>query len=331
MKKFKIGGVLESSVLAQGCMRQCKVSLEEADRVIHTALDCGITFFDHADVYGFGKSEEVFGKVLNLRSDIRSKILVQSKCTLIRDDFQTLTNDQTKEHILSSCEASLKRLGTDYLDVYMLHAPDTLVEPEEVAEAFDLLHAQGKVRYFGVSNHRPLQIELLHKYLNQRLIIDQLQFSVAHTDLVDASMTMRLRPAANIDRTGGDVLTYTRIHDMTIQAWSPFQFGFYGGVFMGNEGYPKLNAAVNRMAEEKGVSPSAIAIAWILRHPAKIQPLIGTTNAARLKDICTATEVEMSREEWYELYRMSLADEEKDDMTSSVHHDPKAQMPTKQN
>lgn len=325
MKKFKIGGVLESSVLAQGCMRQWKSPFEDAERVISTALECGITFFDHADVYGFGKSEECFGKYLKLHLGIRDKILLQSKCTLIRDDFQTLSNDQSKEHILVSCENSLKNLNTDYLDVYMLHAADTLVEPEEVAEAFDILHSQGKVRYFGVSNHRPLQIELLKKYLNQRLIIDQLQFSVAHTDLIDASMTMRLRPSANIDRTGGDVFTYTRLNDMTIQAWSPFQFGFYGGVFLGNSAYPKLNAAVNRMAEEKGVSPSAIAIAWILRHPAKVQPLIGTVNADRLRDICTATEVEMSRSEWYELYRMSLADEEKDDMTSSVHHDTKAQ------
>lgn len=323
MKKLKIGGVLESSVLAQGCMRQCKVSFQEADRVVHTALDCGITFFDHADVYGFGASEEVFGKILNLRSDIREKIQVQSKCTLVRDSVQTLSNNQSKDYIISSCEASLKRLNTDYLDVFMLHGPDTLVEPEEVAEAFDLLQAQGKVRFFGVSNHRPLQIELLNKYLNQRLIIDQLQFSVAHTDLIDASMTMRLRPSANIDRTGGDPLTYARIHDMTIQAWSPFQYGFYGGVFMGNENYPKLNASVNRMAEEKGVSPSAIAIAWILRHPAKIMPLIGTTNAARLRDICTGVDVELSRDEWYELYRMSLADEEKDDLTSSVHKDTK--------
>ncbi|MEG1269596.1 MAG: aldo/keto reductase, partial [Oscillospiraceae bacterium] len=311
MKKFKIGGELESSILAQGCMRQCRVSLHEADKVIHTALECGINFFDHADVYGFGAAEEVFGKVLNLKSDIRSKILIQSKCTLHRDEVQTLYNDQSKEYIISSVEASLKRLNTDYLDTFLLHAPDTLVEPDEVAEAFEQLHTSGKVRYFGVSNHMHLQIELLQKYLKQRLIINQLQFSVAHTDLIDSSITMRLRDSRNIDKTG-DVLTYTRIHDMTVQAWSPFQYGFYGGVFMGCDKFPKLNASVNRMAEEKGVSPSAIAIAWLLRHPAKIQPLIGTTNAERLQDICTATEVEMTGPEWYELYRMSLSDEGKD-------------------
>lgn len=169
---------------------------------------------------------------MKLHPGIRDKILLQSKCTLIRDDFRTLSNGQSKEHILASSENSLKNLNTDYLDVYMLHAADTLVEPEEVTAAFDIPHSQGKVHYFGVSNHRPLQIELLKKYLNQRLIIDQLQFSVAHTDLIDASMTMCLRPSANIDRTGCDVFTYTRLNDMTIQAWSPIQFGFYGGVFL---------------------------------------------------------------------------------------------------
>ena len=167
---------------------------------------------------------------MKLHPGIRDEILLQSKCTLIRDDFQTLSNGQSKEHILASSENSLKNLNTDYLDVYMLHAADTLVEPEEVAAAFDIPHSQGKVHYFGVSNHRPLQIELLKKYLNQRLIIDQLQFSVAHTDLIDASMTMRLRLSANIDRTGGDVFTYTRLNDTTIQGWSPFQFGFYGRI-----------------------------------------------------------------------------------------------------
>lgn len=323
MRMMKLGrGELEASVLAMGCMRISRVEKEAADKVVHTALEQGITFFDHADVYGMGKSEELFGQILDLHSSVRERIQLQSKCTLVRDAVQTLYNDSSKDYIIRSVENSLKRLNTDYLDTYLLHQADTLVEPEEVAEAFDSLHSSGKVRFFGVSNHRPLQVELLQKYINQHLIINQLQISVAHTDLIDSSFTMRLKDEANVDKTG-DALTYSRLRDMTVQAWSPFQFGFYGGVFMGNEGYPNLNEAVNRMAEEKDVSPSVIAIAWLLRHPAHIQPLIGTTNSERLKDICRASEVTLSRAEWYELYRMSLLDEGKADLSSSVKPSPK--------
>ena len=318
MKDNLVGGVMKSSAVALGCMRICRTPFENARKVVNQALDLGITFFDHADVYGFGKSEEVFGQILDLSdNNLRSRIQIQSKCTLVRDAVQTLYNDQSKDYIISSVEASLKRLGTEYLDSYLLHGADTLVEPEEVAAAFDELHSSGKVRYFGVSNHKPMQIELLKTQVNQPLIINQLQFSVAHPDLVDASQTIRLLPHALPD-TNGDALTYSRIHNMTIQAWSPFQFGFYGGPFMGNENYPKLNEVSGRLAEQRGVSKSAIAIAWILRHPAKVQPLIGTTNAERLKDSCTGIDVELSRAEWYELYRAQLEDENKSDLSSST-------------
>ena len=318
MKQIVIGGIVESSAVALGCMRICRVPYDDARKVVFQALDLGIRLFDHADVYGFGKSEEIFGKILDLNvPSVRENIQIQTKCTLIRDEVQTLYNDQSKTHIIKSAEASLKRLGTEYLDMFLLHHPDTLVEPEEVAEAFDHLHATGKVRCFGVSNHKPQQIELLKPCVRQPLIINQLQLSVAHPDLVDESRPMRLQPHVLTD-TNGDVLTYSRIHNMTIQAWSPFQFGFYGGPFMENENYPHLNAVAGRLADEKKVSKSAIAIAWILRHPAKIQPLIGTTNGERLKDICTGVNVELSRQEWYELYRAQLRDEDKSDLSSSA-------------
>lgn len=239
--------MVESSAAALGCMRICRVPLEDARKVVHQALDLGIRLFDHADVYGFGKSEEIFGEILDLKTpSVRERIQIQSKCTLIRDQVQTLYNDQSKEHIIKSAEASLKRLGTDYLDMFLLHHPDTLVEPEEVAEAFDYLHSTGKVRYFGVSNHKPMQVELLKTCVQQPLIMNQLQFSVAHPDLVDASQPLRMQPHALAD-TNGDVLTYSRIHKMTIQAWSPFQFGFYGGSFMENEQYPELNQVAGRL------------------------------------------------------------------------------------
>ena len=190
----------------------------------------------------------------------------------------------------------------------MLHHPDTLIEPEEVAEAFDILQASGKVRFFGVSNFKMMDLAYLQSCLKQKLIINQMQLSVAHTELIDSTNSIKLNEEHNIDRSGS-VLTYMRMNGITAQAWSPFQVGFYGGVFMGDPKYPTLNQVVNRLCEEKNASPSAVAIAWILRHPAKIQPLIGTTNKERLKDICTASNVKLSREEWYELYRATLNDE----------------------
>lgn len=311
MKQIKLGnGAITASAMAVGCMRIARVDEAASKALVHTALDCGINFFDHADIYDQGAAEERFGRVLDLSTSVREKIVIQSKCALVSKDGVLAASDCSKEHILSSVEGSLRRLGTEYLDCLLLHMPDCLVEPEEVAEAFDVLQRTGKVRFFGVSNHKPYMIELLQKYLNQRLIINQMQFSVANPTLVDSVASFHLKDACKPDRYG-DVLTYCRLHDMTIQAWSPFQMGFYGGIYIGSEEYPSLNAVTNRLAEEKGVSPSAIAVAWILRHPAGIQPLIGTTNAQRLRDISTAADVTLSRMEWYEMYRASLVDQDK--------------------
>lgn len=311
MQKISIGrGELTTSCLALGCMRLARVSESESDTLLHTALDCGIDFFDHADIYDGGSAESRFGSFLRQNPSIRDQIFIQSKCSLIPGKEYLLASDCSKRHILSSVESSLIRLNTDHLDSLLLHMPDPLVEPEEVAEAFDFLQRTGKVRFFGVSNHKPMFIELLQKYLSQRLIIDQVQFSVANPIIVDSTATFHMRDQYRADRNG-DILTYSRLHNMTIQAWSPFQMGLYGGIYLGSEQYPQLNLVTNRLADEKCVSPSAIAIAWILRLPSHIQPLIGTTNATRLRDICTASEVHITRSEWYEMYRASLADQDK--------------------
>lgn len=308
MKKIKIGGVLESSKLALGCMRDCRIPFEDAEQLVLTAVDQGITLYDHADVYGAGASEEYFGRILERNPGLRDRILIQSKCALIRDTEKTLYIDTTKEHIIESVENSLRRLKTDYLDIFLLHRVDTLMEPDEIAEAFDALVTSGKVRNFGVSNFKMMDLMYLQSVLNQKLLIDQMQLSVAHTELIDSSNSVQMNEVDNVDRNDG-LLAYMRMNKMTVQAWSPFQVRFYGGVFMNDPGYATLNSVVNRLAEEKGVSPSAIAIAWILRHPAKMQPLIGTTNKDRLVDICTASDVSLSRAEWYELYRATLTDE----------------------
>ena len=318
MKTIRLGNsAIEASEIALGCMRICRKTVDEAERLVLTALEQGINYFDHADVYGFGASEEYFGEILKRHPGLREKIFLQSKCTLIRDQEKTLYLDTSKEHIVKSVEDSLRRLGTDYLDTYLLHHPDTLIEPEEVAEAFDLLRRQGKVRYFGVSNFKTMDLAFLQSFLDQKLIVNQMQLGVAHTEVIDTNNSIKLNDEDNIEHNGS-VLTYMRMKKMTLQAWSPFQVRFYGGIFMKDASYPILNQTVNRMAEEKGVLPEAVAIAWILRHPARIQPMAGTTNPEHLKAICSGCGIELTRAEWYELYRATLTDEGRVQLGNSV-------------
>ncbi|WP_020153245.1 aldo/keto reductase [Caldibacillus debilis] len=298
MKTMKLGkSDLTVSNISLGCMRMYKLSLKEAEDVVRNALELGITFFDHADIYGEGRSEEIFVEAVGMNPSVREKIFIQTK-TGIRKGYY----DFSKEHILQSVDHSLKRLKTDYIDVLLLHRPDALVEPEEVAEAFALLKESGKVRWFGVSNHTPMQIELLKKYVKEALIVNQLQFSVMHTNMIDAGIQMNTLFENSVDRTGY-VLDYCRLHDITIQAWSPFQFGFFEGVFVDNDRFPELNAKLAEVGEKYGLTKTGAAIAWILRHPAKIQPIVGTMNIQRLKEIAQASEVKITREEWYAIYR----------------------------
>ncbi|WP_339251219.1 aldo/keto reductase [Paenibacillus sp. FSL P2-0136] len=290
-------GTLEVSEISLGCMRIADLSPKEAEVHIHSALEVGIDFFDHADIYAGGKAEEVFGDVLAANPGMRDRLMIQAKCG-IRNGFF----DFSKEHIVTSVENSLKRLQTDYVDVLLLHRPDTLMEPEEVAEAFDDLERRGLVKHFGVSNQNPLQIELLKKNVKQSLLFNQLQLSIMVTGMIDAGFNVNMTNAGSVVHDGG-ILEYSRLHDMTIQPWSPFQYGFFEGVFLGSEKFPKVNEVINRIAEDKGVTDTAIAIAWLLRHPAKMQPIVGTTNTARLLDIAKASSITLSREEWYEIYR----------------------------
>ncbi len=298
MKQILLGGRVPASEISLGCMRISGLEPKAAENLVRTALDEGINFFDHADIYGRGRSEEVFAQAVGMCPSVREKMLIQTKCA-IHDGIY----DFSKEHILRSVEGSLRRLKTDYVDFLLLHRPDTLMEPEEVAEAFDVLRRSGKVRHFGVSNQKPLQMELLNRALDgEKLLIDQLQFSVCHTGMVDSGLNVNMKNSAAQDMDGS-VLEYCRLNNVTIQPWSPFQYGFFEGVFIGSDRYPELNAVLDRIAEERGVTSSAVAIAWILRHPARMQPIVGTTNAARLKEICAASRVELSRAEWYEIYK----------------------------
>ncbi|MFD1040443.1 aldo/keto reductase family oxidoreductase [Virgibacillus byunsanensis] len=297
MKKIKLGNSgLEVGEISLGCMRISNLHKKDAGYVIENAMESGIDLFDHADIYGGGKSEEVFADAIDMSTSIREKMVLQTKCG-IRDGFF----DFSKEHILASVDGSLKRLHTDYIDILLLHRPDALVEPAEVAEAFTKLKASGKVRYFGVSNQNPMQIELLKKHLKEDLIVNQMQFSLMHTPMIDAGLNVNMQHDAAVVRDI-NTIEYARLNDMTVQAWSPFQYGMISGPFVGNEKFPNVNTKLQEIATKKGVTDSAIAIAWILRHPAKIQPIVGTMNPQRLTDIVKASDVELTRQEWYELY-----------------------------
>jgi predicted oxidoreductase len=298
VKKIKAGsGQLEVAQISLGCMRIADLSPQEADVHIHSALEAGIDFFDHADIYAAGKAEEVFGEVVAASPGMREQLMIQTKCG-IRNGFF----DFSKEHIVNSVENSLKRLKTDYVDVLLLHRPDTLMEPEEVAEAFDYLEQKGMVKHFGVSNLNPLQIELLKKNVKQPLLFNQLQLSIMVSGMIDAGFNVNMTNSGSVVHDGG-ILEYSRLHDMTIQPWSPFQYGFFEGVFLGNEKFPELNEVIGRLAAEKEVADTAIAIAWLLRHPANMQPIVGTTNTQRLLDIAKASDITLTRQEWYEIYR----------------------------
>ena len=300
MNKIDIGkSGLEASEIVLGCMRIDKMSVEELSNYVDTAMAEGITLFDHADIYGKGYCEELFGKMLASRAGLREKIQIQSKCS-IRDGYY----DFSKEHILTSVDKSLQRLRTDYLDLLILHRPDTLMEPEEVAEAFDILQSSGKVCNFGVSNCNSMQIELLKSCVKQPLLVNQMQFSIMNSGMVNSGIQVNTSFEGSIDRHGS-ILEYCRLKNITLQAWSPFQYGFFEGIFIDNDKFPELNQVLGRIATEKGVSKSAIAVSWILRHPAKMQTIVGTTNTERLKDICTASNVELSRAQWYEIYRVA--------------------------
>ncbi len=298
MRTMKLGSSsLEVPVVAVGCMRINSLEKTEAEHFVQTALDEGANFFDHADIYGGGTCEEVFAEAIQMNNQVREQIILQSKCGIRKGMF-----DFSKEHILASVEGSLKRLKTDYLDVLLLHRPDTLMEPEEVAAAFDQLYTEGKVRHFGISNQHPRQIELLKKYVEQPLIANQLQLSITNTTMIDSGFNVNMEIDQSVDRDGY-ILDYCRLNDITIQPWSPFQYGFFEGVFLDNEKFPELNAKINEIAEHYSVTNTTITIAWLLRHPAHMQPVTGTTNNQRLKDCCKASDILLTREEWYEIYR----------------------------
>lgn len=298
MKNIVIGGSgVTASAMAAGCMRIASMSEKALSRLVHDALELGVNFFDHADIYGGGESEALFGKVLHSESGLRERLILQSKCGIRSGMY-----DFSKRHILDSVDGSLERLQTDYLDFLLLHRPDALMEPEEVGEAFRQLEDSGKVLHFGVSNFNSRQIDLLQSGLKQKLCVNQLQFGLMHTGLIDHAIQTNTK-FVNAPDHDGEVLDYCRLNSITVQAWSPLQYGFFEGSFLDSDKFPELNLALEKTGDKYGVSKGAIATAWILRHPAKIQVVTGTTSTEHLADLCTGADIELSREDWYALYR----------------------------
>lgn len=297
MRTMKLGkSSLEVPVIGLGCWRMMELDEKQANRYLNRCLELGIHFFDHADVYKQGACEELFAKAFPMTADEREKIILQSKCGICPGKMY----DFSKEHILSSVDGILKRLQTEYLDVLVLHRPDALMEPEEVAEAFDQLEASGKVRAFGVSNHKPSQIRLLKKCVRQEIVTDQLQLSIPYSNMIANGIEVNMTTDGAVDRDES-VLDYCRLEDITIQTWSPFQ-SREGGTFIDNDNYGELNQALQEIGDKYGVSKTTVAAAWILRHPAKMQLLAGTMNENRIEEIAKAAEVTLTREEWYKLY-----------------------------
>jgi predicted oxidoreductase len=297
MKYVELGrSGLQASAVVLGCMRIDNMDEKTLTAHLENALELGVNHFDHADIYGGGKCEESFGKVLAHNPGMREKMILQSKCGIRKNQY-----DFSKEHILSSVDGILSRLGVEYLDILLLHRPDALMDPAEVAEAFSQLETTGKVRRFGVSNFNPRQMELLQSGVRAPLEINQLQFGLMHTGMIDHALCANTEFEGSVDRDG-EILDYCRLKGVTVQAWSPFQYGFFEGVFVGNDKFPQLNETLNELAEKYGLTPTGLAAAWIMRHPANMQVIAGTTNAGRLKEICDAADVTISREDWYRLY-----------------------------
>ncbi|MGC5169985.1 aldo/keto reductase [Microbacterium sp. DT81.1] len=306
MKTFTLTGTdIVAPNVVLGLMRIGDKTDDEVRELVRTARDAGIDFVDHADVYGgdLHGCERRFAEAMALTPSQRDEITIQTKAGIVGDGPYF---DFSYEHLMESVNGSLEALDTDRIDVLLLHRPDALVEPEEVARAFDELHAAGKVRAFGVSNHTPRQIDLLRKHVRQPLVANQLQLSITHSPIVAQGVAANMADEQqSITLDGGGIVDYCRLHDITIQAWSPFQAGFFNGVFLGSPDYPELNTVIDRLAARYDVPPIAIATAWITRHPADMQVVLGTTSPERVAGAAQGSDIPLTRAEWYELFRAS--------------------------
>lgn len=298
---------MQTGVMALGCMRIAELSEDKLYELICQALDLGMNFFDHADIYGQGKSEELFGKVLAAHPDLREKMIIQSKCDIVAGFTGEHRYETSAEYIVRQARASIEKLHCGYLDILLLHRPDPLLNPKEVARAFEQLEEEGLVRNFGVSNFPPAKISMLEKFLDRPLLVDQIQLSLVHAPAVDEEVFFNMLEE-KADPKAGYILSYALEKDLLLQAWCPLQASWEDGTFLNNPKYAALNTRLEELAEKYGASPSAIAAAWILRLPQKMQVVAGTTSPVHLKEMAAGADIELTAQEWYDLY--------------NVHHNP---------
>ncbi|WP_125766733.1 aldo/keto reductase [Lapidilactobacillus wuchangensis] len=309
MKNIKIGQTnWEASAVALGIMRMNVLSTADAAKTLETAVDTGINFIDSADIYGMGKSEEVFGAALKQSSLNRDQLFIQSKGGIVFDPARSHGSlvfgkryDFSKQHLIAAVDGILQRMQIDYLDSFLLHRPDPLMELDQVAAAFDELQASGKVRHFGVSNFNPEQVAMVQGAVSQRLLINQLQFSIAHTGMIDYGLHTNMTDPRSINHDGG-LMEYSRRTNTTIQAWSPFQHGLFAGTFINDPEFKELNDKLAELADKYHASKNAIAVAWLLRHPASVQVMLGTMNPAHIKDSAAGADITLTKQEWYDVY-----------------------------
>lgn len=295
---------LAASNIILGLMRIDSLSPAEIRRLYLSAREAGVTMLDHAAVYGgWHVCEELFANAVPLSPSEREEVVIQTKAGIRKMEGGRNFYDFSAQHIVESLDGSLAALRTDYVDLLLLHRPDTLMQPEEVAAAFTALHDSGKVKSFGVSNHTPGQIQLLKKFVDQPIAVNQVQLSITAANLIATPLAANIAVLDQaVDRDHG-LLDYSRLNDITLQAWSPFQKKFFDGVFVGDrENYPELNDLLDALARKYSVTPNGIAVAWITRHPANLQVVLGTTNIGRMRESAAGSDIALTREEWYSLF-----------------------------
>lgn len=286
-----------TSKIISGMMRLVGRGQDEAFKFLDYAYGEGVIWYDHADIYGNGECEKTFGEWLKTRKIPRENLIIQSKCGI----KPGVCYDNSAEYIIKSVDGILERLGTDYLDLLLIHRPDVLWEPREIAKAFDALYTSGKVRGFGVSNFNPTQIEILKKYLTKPILCSQVQLSLAFAPMISEQLETNTYSQNGLSRTMG-LLDYCRLNNIRIQTWSPLQFGTFQGTFIDNPNYGPLNSKLWELSQKYGVSKAAIAAAWNLRLDKNVQVVVGTTNVDHFNDFLKARNINLTREEWYALY-----------------------------
>lgn len=299
MKRYEVSNEFAIPCTALGCRRVANMEVNELEKLIITALEGGVNYFDHADFYGQHQAEVRFGEVLRKNPSLREQMLVQSKCGIRAGEG---VYDSSYEHILQSVDNSLRKLHVDYLDALLIHRPDVLAEPDEIARAFQRLEETGKVRYFGVSNHNPMQMEVLQQATRQKLLFNQMQMSIVRTGMIDQGVNVNTLVPGAADRDGG-VLEYCKLRGIVLQVWSPFQYDNVEGVFLDNPHFPEINQKLEEMSRLYGLSKTGLAVAWLVRLPLRMQVLAGTTNCDRLREIIAGANTVLSREDWYAIYR----------------------------